>query len=208
MSEMPINARVECSDGPAGKSVAVIMNPAKGQVSHIVVEDSQGVKRLVELDQVAESSHELIQLRCSNEELTQMPPFTELHYVETAGPGGVPGVSPIWVGVEYMSPYVVPVDDSILPVEEECVPPGELAFHRGATVEATDGHIGDVEEFIYDPERGLLTHLILREGHFWGKHDITIPLAAVDRFEDDVVYLKLDKEAVKSLPSVKVKRFG
>ncbi len=45
----------------------------------------------------------------------------------------------------------------------------------------------------------------MREGHLWDKKDVTIPLSAVEFTDGDTIYLKLDKEAVRALPSVLVK---
>lgn len=93
----------------------------------------------------------------------------------------------------YMTPYAVPVEPVAVPVEVERVPLGELAVHRGTQVEATDGKVGEVGELLVDPESEHVTHMILSEGHLWGKQDIMLPLSAIDRVEDDTVYLKLDK---------------
>ena len=88
----------------------------------------------------------------------------------------------------------------------EQIPHNELAIHRGSVVEASDGHIGRVDEFIVDQENHHITHLVLLRGHLWGKKDVTIPINEIDRIDEDVVYLKLDKNAVKSLPTVPVRR--
>jgi len=40
---------------------------------------------------------------------------------------------------------------------------------RGTRVEATDGHVGHVDEFVVNPENGHITHSVMREGHLWGK---------------------------------------
>ena len=60
---------------------------------------------------------------------------------------------------------------------------------------ATDGHVGEVDEFIVDPADRHITHLILRKGHFWGHKDVSIPVDQIDRIEADTIYLKLDKHA-------------
>ena len=54
---------------------------------------------------------------------------------------------------------------------------------------------------------GHITHLVLREGHLWSKKELTLPLSAVDRMDEYVVELKLDKKTVKSLPAIPVRRF-
>jgi hypothetical protein len=45
----------------------------------------------------------------------------------------------------------------------------------------------------------------LEKGHFWGDHDVAIPINAIDNYDDQVVTLKLDKAAVKALPRLTVK---
>ena len=88
----------------------------------------------------------------------------------------------------------------------ERIPPGELAVRRGTRVEATDGYVGQVGEFVVEPESGHITHLVLLEGHLWAKKEVTLPLSAIDHSEGDTVYLNLDKKAVEALPTVPVRR--
>jgi sporulation protein YlmC with PRC-barrel domain len=83
---------------------------------------------------------------------------------------------------------------------------GEVVIRRGTLVEARDGQVGKVDEFLVDPKNDVITHLILREGHLWGKKDVTIPVSEIDKITDEVVYLKLDKDTIATLPSVPLKR--
>ena len=104
-------------------------------------------------------------------------------------------------------PYVIKEDVAMsVPVEYERIPPGELAVHRGAHVEATDGHVGKVDEFLVDPTSGHITHLILRKGHLWGQTDVAIPISEIERTMEDIVYLKLDKHDIAALPAISVRR--
>ena len=45
------------------------------------------------------------------------------------------------------------------------IPSGELAVRRGICIEAKDGYVGKVEEFVVNPENGHITHMVMREGH-------------------------------------------
>jgi len=102
----------------------------------------------------------------------------------------------------------VPMPDgyaSAVPVED--IPYGELAIRRGAHVEAADGRIGRVDEFLVNPKNSNITHLVLREGHLWGQKDVTIPISEIDHIEEDVVYLKLDKHTIEHMPSIPIKRW-
>jgi sporulation protein YlmC with PRC-barrel domain len=61
---------------------------------------------------------------------------------------------------------------------------------------ATDGPVGTVEEFIVTRDNHHLTHMVLRKEEKWGENDVTVPVTAVARVENDVVYLTLDTESV------------
>jgi sporulation protein YlmC with PRC-barrel domain len=198
--DIPINADVWCADGPCGRSAYIILNPVTKQVTHLVVKESSYpyTERLVSIDQVMGTDPHLIRLRCTGREVAAMEPFIETEFLPTDIPEyrGVPAM---------MWPYVLS-EGMVTPVEHERVPPGELAVRRGAGVEATDGHVGRVDEFLVDPANGHISHLVLHEGHLWGQKDVTIPLAKIDRIEEGTVYLKLDKQSVGALPAVPIRR--
>ena len=202
MLDIPLKAKVECADGACGESVTVIVDPVARKVTHFVVQDQNLVQRMVSIDQVVETSHDSIDLRCNKEELAQMEPFLERHFIKNEGP------DPDYYVEQYvyMLPYATPMQISTIPVEVEHIPPGEIAVRRGTLVEATDGYVGDVSELLVDPAKAEITHFVLQEGHLWGKKEVTLPLSAIDRIEEETVYLKLDKKGIESLPSVPVKR--
>ncbi len=97
----------------------------------------------------------------------------------------------------YYYPYVTPDNTIQVPVEHQQVPPGELAVRRGTAIEATDGYVGHVDEFVVNPENGHITHLVMREGHLWGQKDVIIPLSAMGEIREDSVLLKIDKQQVE-----------
>jgi sporulation protein YlmC with PRC-barrel domain len=205
--DIPLGVEVHCSDGACGKSTAIIVEPNTEQVTHFVVR-VEGSQYLVPIEAIADSAADRIQLRWSREELAAAAPFEKAVFAgEDLGAYTAPGM----VGASIAWPYgsdgeymLEAAAAAYVPVEQ--VPEGERAIHRGAYVEATDGGVGQVEEFLIDPAGGRITHLVLRKGHLWGKRDVTIPLEQIDRVEDDVVYLKLDKAAIAELPSVPVHR--
>jgi sporulation protein YlmC with PRC-barrel domain len=204
MIEVPIDARVECTDGHAGSSTHVIIDPTSNKVTHFVVSDDElvaGHSYLVPVDLVTETRHDVIKLSCTLKELAQLEQFTEVHYVPN--PESMTGYPADSV---YLSPYVSPLDTGYLPVEVERVPLGELAVRRGAVVEAKDGFVGHLGEFLLDPDTGQVTHLVLQEGHFLGKREVTLPISAVDQTLENTIYLKLDKNEIQKLPAVPVKR--
>jgi len=208
MRDIPLNASVECTDGPVGKSVAVIINPIEQKVTHVVVKGNKtpwARDRLVPVEQVRESTSALVRLNCNRAELAKMEPFVAKRYVQKERreyPSAFYGGE----GPTYMNAFVFAAD--VVPVEVERVPAGELAIHRGATVRATDGRVGQVDEFLVDPASQQITHLVLKEGHLWDRRELTIPFSAIERVENDTVYLNLNKQAVENLPDVPIDRGG
>jgi sporulation protein YlmC with PRC-barrel domain len=205
--DIPLDVEVRCTDGVCGKSTAIIVEPSTEQVTHFVVQ-AEGSQYLVPIAAIADSAADRIQLRWSLQELVAAAPFEKSVFAgEDLGAYTAPGMTgasiawPYDAGSEYMLQAAAA---AYVPVEQ--IPEGERAIHSGAYVEATDGGVGQVEEFLIDPASGRITHLVLRKGHLWGKRDITIPLEQIDRVEEDVVYLKLDKAGIAQLPSVPVRR--
>jgi sporulation protein YlmC with PRC-barrel domain len=200
--DIPINVTVECSDGTGGRSTAIILNPITDQVTHLVVREPGlfGIERLVPVELVEESTPQRLRLRCTTDELATMQAFIATEFLPVP-PGfeSYPGQGAmLW-------PYVR-LDPEMMTIGHEQIPPGELAVHRWARVHATDGAIGRVDEFLVDPANSHISHLVLREGHLWGQQDVAIPVAEIDRIDEDAVYLKLNKQQVAALPAIPVRR--
>jgi sporulation protein YlmC with PRC-barrel domain len=191
--DIPLNVKVSCSDGPCGRTTNLILMPTNGEITHVVVGDGSYPETgyLVPLDWIAESTPESIRLNCSYAELSQLPVFNHVEFI----PSGLSS-SMLW-------PYATPAAGFIM-IKNEHIPVNELAVRRGAGVEATDGHVGRVDEFLINPIDNTISHLVLREGHFWGQKDVTIPVSQIDRIEADTVWLKLDKHSIEALPAIPV----
>ncbi len=210
--EIPLNAPVECTDGVCGHSAYVLINPIADQVTDLVVKEDTfpNTEYIVPVGLVADTIIDTIRLGCSKAELEKLDRFIKTKFIEERVPeryysytSGTYGL-----GANYYFPYVIP-ETMQVPVEEKQIPPGELAVQRGTRVQATDGYVGRVDEFVVNPENGHITHLVLREGHLWGRKDVIIPvaeLAATDKTGDDTVVLKLNKRQIESLPTFPVHR--
>jgi sporulation protein YlmC with PRC-barrel domain len=107
---------------------------------------------------------------------------------------GLGGATGMGVGADVGGPPIVTHD---------AVPPGEVSVHRGDPVYATDGHIGRVQGLVIDPGSRHVTHVLLQEGHLWGRKDVAIPMSAVTR-TDDGITLRISKDQVKDLPPVDI----
>ena len=207
--EIPLKAQVECTDGVCGRSVYVLINPVIDQVTHLVVKEdlSPNTEYIVPVDLVAETTVDTIRLHCNKEDLEKMDPFIKTKFIAEAVPDIRSGYGGLYgIGSFYLLPYVTPKMTVYVPEENQQIPPGEMTVQRGTRVEATDGYVGKVDEFVVNPKNGHITHLVMREGHLWGKKEVVIPLSAMGDTRDDTVFLKLDKHQIESLPIFPVNR--
>ena len=205
--EIPLKAQVECTDGTCGRSEYVLINPLTDQVTSLVVREtaSPNTEYVVPVELVSATIADTIQLHCSKAELEKMGKFVKTTYVEEKMPMMSPGYGG-GLGTYYYMPFVTAEMTVQVPEEQLQIPPGELGMTRGTRVEATDGYIGHVDEFVVNPKNNRITHLVMREGHLWGQKDVIIPLSAMGERRADSVFLKLDKSQIESLPTFPVHR--
>jgi sporulation protein YlmC with PRC-barrel domain len=205
---IPIDAGVGCVDGVCGVSTHIVINPISKKVTHLVVKQKEFpyIERMVPVEWITQTTSNLIQLDCTKEKFGHLELFIETEYVRLE-PSDIPPSVPVpFTGRAAYWPYSLPESERYVPVEHERVPPGEFAIRRGARVEATDGHVGQVDEFLVNPKDEHITHLIMREGHLWGQKDVSIPLSAIDHIEENNVHLKLSKSEIEALPAIQIRR--
>lgn len=196
--DIPLNAKVSCSDGSCGKSTYLVLMPTNEKITHVVVGDDSfpETEYLVPIDRIVESTPESIRLNCSRDELSKMTIFNQFEFIPSDLKDGYGSSTMLW-------PIVTPEPYGIT-LETEHIPDNELAIRRGANVEAIDGRVGRVDEFLINPVNDTISHLVLREGHLWGQKNITIPLSEIDRIEENTVWLKLDKQIIEALPAIPI----
>lgn len=196
---IPLDADVHCTDGPGGHTTAIVVEPQAQQATHIVVQH-HGSNYLIPFAAIAESGAGGVQLRWSLAELAGAAPFEEVAYVGDEAAGGVPvpsAVVPFALDPEYA---VEAVELSYLRVEQ--VPEGQVAIHREASAEATDGRAGEIDGFTVDQATGQITHVLFHHGHLWAKHHVAVPASTIAHIRTDVVMLSLDRSAVSQLPDI------
>ena len=191
--DIHLNAHVEGSDGRVGRLKNIILNPRTERVTYLVVRgnDLQNTERLVPEKLIKETTHDTVLLSISKEKFERMKNFIQEEYI----PSNIMLYMAENKGWDAGTPAGVFV-------EHEAIPAGGIAVPKGAGVFATDGHVGKVDDLLVEKESGRITHLILLEGHLWGKKDVSIPVNRIDRYEDGNVYLKIDKNEVEGLPVI------
>ncbi len=210
MIDLPMNAEVQCSDGLAGHSTHVVVNPISKHITHLVVKGNWPFNQeyMVPIEQVDETAPGWIRLKCSNDDLQDMQAFVSEEYIPTRIPD-----FDSWQESYVAWPMVLPAPGysdfvhTVVAVQHDNMPEGELSLHRGAKVEATDGYLGLVDELLVNSHNMHVTHLILRERHILKRREVAIPVSQIDHVDEERVYLKLDKKTVEELPTVPVQRW-
>ena len=206
MITLVIGNEALCSDGYRGELRAVVIDPAARTVTHIAVEPEgrRGLARLVPLDLVDAASGQL-RLHCTEEEFKGLDPAEEtLAEFALGQPVPVQLLPAGWRGTGEPAAE----GDSILRIDEketiDVVPAGEIEEHGGDHVHATDGDTGQVRAFWIEPDTGKLTHVLLREGHAWGRRDVAIPFDKVTGLDEGGIRLSITREQVRDLPPVDI----
>ena len=206
-----MGAPASCSDGFCGELSRTILDPATRTITHLVIEPKHKKEegRLVPLHLVEAAGGE-IRLSCTLAEFEQLEPSEEVDVAEgvdygggygsaasVQGYGNVGGMGAgasssgmgIGMGLGHRTPIVV----------SHAVPLGETEVEWHESVHAVDGEIGRVEGFVVDPADNKVTHVLLQEGHMWGRKEVAIPVSAIVSV-DAGIRLNITKRQVEDLP--------
>jgi hypothetical protein len=196
MPEYIMGNAARCSDGDCGVVSRTILDPDTRAVTHLVIRPRHHSieGRLVPVDVVETTTGE-IRLSCTLAEFARFEPAEEVDMVE--GDMGSLGIGrPVSglgmdAGMGYSSPLIV----------NHAVPLGETEVERHESVHCVDGEIGQVEGFIVSPADNKVTHILLKEGHLWGRKQVAIPVSAVTSVNAGI-RLDITKQQVEDLPPV------
>ena len=202
--DIATDVHIVCHDGIYGYLDGIVLNPVTDEITHIVATEDKllGEKRLVPIEEIAESTFRYILLRCNLKELAAFDLFTDIEYI------------PARSADEYSStdredhttfswPFAS-TKPGYIPIEHEHIPANELMFHHNTVIFATDGKVGFLDDLIIDPDTHKITDLAVRVCYFWGYKDVDIPLMQIERLNQDSVYLKLNKATIESLPLISI----
>ena len=199
-----IGAAASCTDGPSGHVRCVVVDPVAREVTHIVVETKhrKGLGRLVPLD-LFDAVGDQVTLHCGLAAFDDLEVAEQIQFM----PRSI-GYATYKPQETLTLPYyglglaaVTAANDPALIVTHSALPLGEIGVSRGDRVHATDGEIGMVKGLVIERRSHHVTHVLLQEGHLWGRRDVAIPISAVTTFEHGI-RLDIPKSTVQSLPLV------
>ena len=206
-TQFMIGVDASCSDGVCGEVSRVVVDPVAETITHLVIEPKhrQGLGKLVPLDLV-DVTQDDVRIRCTTAEFEQLDPAEETQFLpgSSSYAGYGPGQALSWpyygLGGGVGSGLGGNVPQT---VTSETLPLGEVTVRRGEQVHATDGDIGRVQGLVINAHNHHVTHVLLQEGHLWGRKEVAIPISAVTAVGAGI-RLNITKQEVQDLPSVDV----
>jgi sporulation protein YlmC with PRC-barrel domain len=218
--QFDLDASVKTASGEdAGRVDRVVIDPATGNVSHLVVRKGLILTedKVVPIDMVAEAHDGEVRLNAPAADLDELPLFEETHYVpveEASEPGGGVGAElerqappfywyPPVVGfrpLAYAGPilYGYPGPGYIAETERN-IPEGAVPVRQDSTVtDRSGGEIGRLERVFTDAATGRATHLVIAQG-FINKTRRLIPVHWVRHVSDDSVQLAVSRHLIEGL---------
>src|ERR1039458_7408942 len=205
-TKFEIRANPNCTDGPCGQVRCVVVDPVAQEVTHLVIEARhlEGLGRLVPLGLIDVTGNE-VSLKCDLATFEKLKMAEEIQFM----PGSV-GYATYEPKDTLTLPYyglgltaATARDKAAQSVTHDKLPPGEVAVHRGDRVHATDGEIGLVQGLVIERETHHVTHVLLQEGHLWGRKEVALPIGAVTGLGDGI-QLNIGKSEVRDLPAIDV----
>ena len=212
-SQITIGTEAICRDGAVGQVSRMIVDPVAEEVTHLVVapEHRQDLGRLVPLDLVDSGVGE-VRLRCTRAEFEKLEHAQKTRFIPATADyegygygqdqvsfwpyyGLSGGMGLARLGISGGAPAQMVTSDT--------VPLGEVDVRRGDPVHATDGDIGRVQGLVIDPRSRHVTHVLLQEGHLWGRKEVAIPISAVASTSGGI-RLKIARQQVQDLPPVDI----
>jgi hypothetical protein len=202
MAEFTLEAKAHCSDGLCGEVSRTILDPATRTVTHLVVEPRhrRGSGRLVPVHLVDEAAGE-IRLRCTFAEFDRLDPAEEFELVEDGGYDGGYGQAEAVQGYGNVGSMGVGTSAS-----DGGQPRGSAGGHRGGAARARPcrrRRDRPGRRLVVNAADHTVTHVLLREGHLWGRKEVAIPVSAVASV-DAGIRLNITKKQVEDLPPVEL----
>ena len=186
----------------------MVVDPVAKEVTHLVIEAKhrEGLGRLVPLDLIDATRSE-VTLKCDLATFENLEMAEEIQFM----PGSV-GYAAYEPKDTLTLPYyglgleaATARDRAAQSITHDRLPLGEVAVHRGDRVHATDGEIGLVQGLVIERMTHHVTHVLLQEGHLWGRKEVALPIRSVTALGDGI-QLNIGKSEVRDLPAIDVER--
>jgi uncharacterized protein YrrD len=196
-----------------GRINRFVLDPATNELTHIVVQKGWLLPedKVVPIAMISTATEDQVVLNQRIEDLDQLPPFEETHYIELNNEDLTPTAPSTsrfapayywyppsgYLGYPAFGPgyYGWPVETT------RNIPADTVPLKEGANVMTSDGeHVGDVERLFVDSESNKVTHVLISEGLLFKERKL-IPAHWLRSVEEDKVFLAVPSTLLERLPA-------
>jgi uncharacterized protein YrrD len=217
-------------DQEVGRVDRVVLDLRTNEVTHLVVRKGWLITedKVVPIELVNDARDDQVRLRSDVENLDDLPPFEETHYIpsdssgeaqEDAQNANVTAVNPLptesyayapgllwyppigatWSGY-YSGYYGHPLTNYVAHTEQN-IPEGTVALKEGADVYSADGeHVGKVEDVLTNADLNRATHLRITEGWLFQEKRV-IPVDWIRAVSESQIDLAVPASALNRVPA-------
>ncbi len=203
-----IGAEVVGTDGVLGHLIWLALDPLGPSLTHLAVEPVHraGLARLVPVSLVRDAGPRVrVELdRVTFERLEEAEETWFLPYGPSVDAGFVGPASAMAWPYFGIAGSATGTGGVASPIISDKVPVGEAEVRRGDRVQASDGEIGRVQGLVVDPADQHVTHVLLQEGHLWGRKQVAIPIGSVRPRVGDAIGVARTTAEIRDLPPVEL----
>lgn len=173
--ELIIGARVYCKNGKCGRLSKVAVEPQRGRVTHIIVEDGflQRHSRVFPISAVAQATTGDIYLALAEDDLGQYPQYQE-EVVERPAPGDADGAK-AGNGTN-RGDIFTPPEPVIRQKIHQGISPELTVVERGTPIKGVKGAVGRLDYLLVNPHDGRILGLVMQQR--------TIPTSVVQAIDE------------------------
>lgn len=194
-----------------GEISGFVLDPNTGEVTHLVIRKGTFFPedKVIPFDMVRSTGADKVILNQAIENVDELTPFEETHYVRTQeadlSRGDYPqsDMMPVyyWYPPHGFAGY--PVGYYGLPRTEtdRNIPEGTMPIREGTNVISSDGdHVGDVESLFVDGNTNRVTHFLISQGLLFKDRKL-VPAHWTNTVTENQVRLSVSKDVLENLPA-------
>ena len=214
-------AQVYTSDGKeVGRLWAIIIDPDKGEVTHLGVDTGPGFPSIgfgdprvvsVDIKRLRDADNERADLDATDAEFHEMPLYQHEHFFrvpddeqppmipDAEPPAKLTGPERLWnAGLAIAASLASLGSGLAVPAEHFAKAKFERHILNDTPVWRGDSHIGDIEEVIIDEDTDAISGFVVGRGAFFGEERV-LPLRYVTEIRDGVVRAELTDDELDNL---------
>lgn len=201
-------ASVYCRDGRAGNVTRLVLEPDRHLLTHIVVTTGAplGKQVVIPSDSIVQANADRVDVNMCKDELQHLAQFQEFQEIVRDGsyhPSRRERAKPMWLFGD--SPVQMSTGDWVpagwmVRHRHRGLPVDAVPLGRGTAVHQGLKRVGRLDQLLLEDDRRSVTDLVVKQSG-WRARQMLVPVEAVESFDEDGVWLDLDRDGAVAEPA-------